>query len=281
VHTAAQTLYVKYGALFSWLSAAAKSMLSSTVQEQSPFAVYAGGVVALIVWIVRYLAASFDEKKREGWVSKIPVGALMSAGAFVLLFLVSLFWAQLVLWIQWRGDAPILDLLIDRDQHAVVMQVLGMVLLLALAIAVSLGRFAGFLNLSTFQNFYSARLTRAYMGASNGMRFAPGANPHWRSVAQPAPGDLMMLPQYYENRLAPMHIINICLNQNIDPAEQLVQRDRKGKPLAILPGGFSLDGQFCNFPQNDDRSDLFEELGIGEWVGVSGAAFSTGLGRRT
>lgn len=281
VHTAAQTLYVKYGALFNWVGATAQSMVTSTVQDQSPFAVYAGSVVALMVWIVRYLAKSFDEKKREGWLSKIPVGALMSAAAFVLLFLVTLFWAQLVLWIQWRGDPPFLELLSDPEGHAVVMQVLGMVLLLALAIAVSIGRFAGFLNLSTFQNFYSARLTRAYMGASNGRRFAAGAHPSWRSVAEPAPGDLMMLPQYYENRMAPMHIINICLNQNIDPAEQLVQRDRKGKPLAILPDGFTLDGVHHFMPESKDTNarGLSAPLTVGEWIGVSGAAISTGMGR--
>jgi hypothetical protein len=40
---------------------------------------------------------------------------------------------------------------------------------------VVVGRFAGFLNLSTLQSFYAARLTRAYLGASNGNRFSTPA----------------------------------------------------------------------------------------------------------
>jgi hypothetical protein len=48
------------------------------------------------------------------------------------------------------------------------------------------------------------------------------------SVAEPAPDDALNLNDYYDPRvLAPLHLINVTLNQTVDPAEQLVQRDRK------------------------------------------------------
>jgi hypothetical protein len=87
------------------------------------------------------------------------------------------------------------------------------------------------------------------------------------------------LEQLYANPLAPMHIINVCVNQNIDPAEQLVQRDRKGRPLAILPSGFALDGEYHPMPNGAGAGMLNSRLTVGEWVGVSGAAFATGMGR--
>lgn len=51
------------------------------------------------------------------------------------------------------------------------------------------------------------------------------------------------MDRYYDNSLMPIHIINVCLNRTSDPGEQLVQRDRKGKPLAVLPSGFVVDGK--------------------------------------
>jgi hypothetical protein len=280
IHTAAQTLYLRYGTLFSWLGATTKALVESNVHDESPFGVAAGGMVALLVWLVRWLTAAFDEKEREGWLARIPMETLVTAGAALLFFLVALFWAQLVLWIQWRGVESSFFMLLDSEYRLESLQVLGVVLLLALGLTVIIGRFPGFLNLSTFQGFYSARITRAYMGASNGVRFgeAPGLR-RLLSVTQPAPGDLMTLEQYYENPLAPMHLINVCLNQNIDPAEQLVNGDRKGKPLVILPTGFALDGKYAEMPEKKDARGLGARLTVGEWIGVSGAAISTGMGR--
>ncbi len=260
VDTTSQSLYANLSQVTGWLTSTAGT--------------------GAIVWIVRHLATTLAEKEREGLLSKIPVNAIITVTGLVLLFLVALFWSMLVMWIQWQGTAPNSELLTRLGSHREVLIVLGATAILALVLTWISSQFPGFLNLSTLQGLYSARLTRAYLGASNGLRFASN-NAALRSVAEPAPGDHISHDEYYKNPLMPIHIINVCVNQNSDPAEQLVQRDRKGKPLAILPGGFSLDGKFCNFPRKDERSELDEELTIGEWVGVSGAAFSTGLGRRT
>jgi hypothetical protein len=260
VHTVAQTLYVSAGSI--------QSSFGSAV------------AVAATVWGVRRLTAAFEEKEREGWLAKIPVENMVTVAGATLLFLVALFWALVVLWIQWHGDKPRLSLLENSNEHLIVVQVLGVTCLLVVELVIVLGRFPGFLNLSTLQGLYSARLTRAYMGASNGIRFDPRMEyQHLRSVAEPHKDDHMTLDQLYENPLAPMHIINVCLNQNIDAAEQLVQRDRKGRPLAIVPNGFALDGTYYAMPEEVGAGALTTRLTVGEWIGVSGAAFSTGMGR--
>ncbi len=260
VHTVAQTLYVSAGSIQSSFGSAA--------------------AVAAGVWMVRRLVAASEEKERKGWLLHVPVEAIVTAAGISLFFLVALFWALVVLWIQWHGDLPRLSLLENAQEHLVVVQVLGVTCLLVMELSIVLGRFPGFLNLSTLQGLYSARLTRAYMGASNGLRFDPRAEfQRLRSVAEPHKDDHMTLDQLYENPWAPMHIINVCLNQNIDPAEQLVQRDRKGRPLAIVPNGFVVDGKHCAMPLEAGAGALTTRLTVGEWIGVSGAAFSTGMGR--
>lgn len=262
VHTVAQTLYASAGSITSSLGSA--------------------GAVAAAVWVIRRLAAAFEEKERTGWLAKIPLERMFAAAGASLFFLVALFWALVVLWIQWHGDPPRLTLLENSQAHLVVVQVLGVTFLLVMEMVLVVGRFPGFLNLSTLQGLYSARLTRAYLGASNGARFDDEDDARMqrlRSVAEPHAGDHLTLDQLYENKLAPMHIINVCVNQNIDPAEQLVQRDRKGKPLAILPGGFALDGEHYPMPLAAGAGALTTRLTVGEWIGVSGAAFSTGMGR--
>jgi hypothetical protein len=81
--------------------------------------------------------------------------------------------------------------------------------------------------------------------------------------------------------LAPLHLINVTLNNTVDPGEQLVQRDRKGQPLLVTPLGFTVDGVFHEFPKLQPRYEIQRTLSVGQWIGTSGAAFSTGIGRQT
>lgn len=262
VDTVAQTLYAKTNQLGTWLTPSA--------------------LVAALVWVVRRLASAFDEKEPKGLIAKLPMEAIVSIAGAALIFLVALMWSLLALWVRWNGAAPDAEMLMyDYDRQRTTLWVLGTLTALAFGLAVGSGQFPGFLNLSTLQGLYSARLTRAYLGASNGERFTKTTNPDWRSVAEPVASDGIKTEDYYANKLAPMHIVNVCLNQNIDPAEQLVQRDRKGKPLAIVPNGFTLEGDCYPMPNGGGSSELNAKLSMGEWVGVSGAAFSTGMGRRS
>jgi len=272
------------------------------------------GALGGLVWLVRYGATLFDDGKQGAtdsvWrtlLSRLPMSLLAGMVAALVALLVFVLWSWIVLWVRWDGGEPL-------DWHvfgkAWTTAALFTLTLLALGMAIVVGRFAGFLNLSTLQSFYAARLTRAYLGASNGNRFStPAIDRAARqrfSVAEPAPDDAISLNDYYDPRmLAPLHLINVTLNQTVDPAEQLVQRDRKGKPLCIGPGPalaqpgsaqqlpadayarFTVDGQRC-CPKSQQPAgmatrsvEMAQARTVGDWIAISGAAISTGLGRAT
>lgn len=167
-----------------------------------------------------------------------------------------------------------------------------------------------FLNGSSQQSLYSARLTRAYLGASNPLRVDP-AN---QQVTRVLPGDNTDLAGYYPPadawttaKARPLHLINVTINETVNGKSQIEQRDRKGVGLAIGPRAFSAgvrhhavfqdhtDGARAVadiFPSDGTlvphgRFQMFkgwsggEVLSLGYWVGISGAAFSTGIGART
>lgn len=238
---------------------------------------------AILTWLTRRLAPRLA--KLSGMPrTRIPVDVLLGLAAGALAVLLVSVWDYGVIWIQWQGvDLP------GRHTSAAAGLLtsqcgwLALLLLAAGALTAMIGRFPQFLNLSSLQGLYSARLTRAYQGASNADRFADGDKT--LSSAEPLDSDHINHADYNRNRYAPLHLINVCLNQNVDPAEQLVQRDRKGRPMVVLPAvagdapalPFAIDGK-C-FPAGDTGAS--DPLTIGEWIGISGAAAATGSGRRT
>lgn len=266
------------------LSRALYQWLSSTSQwwSLSPAAVLAG-----IVWVTRTVAGLLDERVEKNPLLKLPLPWLAAALGGAMLCLVVLSWGILLHWLLTEQCSAIHEL--------------GSWILLGTAaalVAIS-GSFIGFLNLSSLQAFYSARLTRAYLGASNGVRFAWAEDKETRkhnlSVSDPLPGDDLSLKDYYSaNSLAPLHLINVTVNLTSDPVGQLVQRDRKGLPLCIAPGTYatcvtpSVSYRFILDGVPQDRvervtliSEADQPLTLGHWIATSGAAFSTSLGRTT
>lgn len=173
-----------------------------------------------------------------------------------------------------------------------------------------LGHTWAFLNNSSHQSLYSARLTRAYLGASNPRRWKG------RSVSDVLPGDDSDLARYWPppaNTGAPIHLINVTINETIDGKSQIQQQDRKGNGMALGPCGLSVNVhhhlllpfgkdqemdpvgapvdvypktgfQVFEYPtMKKDGPAVFtgEMLSLGTWVGISGAAFSTGAGAQT
>ncbi|HEV8531499.1 MAG TPA: hypothetical protein VGT00_08795 [Methylomirabilota bacterium] len=168
-----------------------------------------------------------------------------------------------------------------------------------------------FLNGSSQLSLYSARLTRAYLGASNPLR----VDPTNQKITRVLPGDNTDLANYYPghggwgaDKVPPLHLINVTINETVDGKSQIEQRDRKGIGLAIGPRSFSAGIQhhavFASHRREDRKNarifpaasnsagssppfQMFwrwsggEELSLGYWVGISGAAFSTGIGART
>ena len=152
-----------------------------------------------------------------------------------------------------------------------------------------------FLNVSSLQTFYRSRLVRAYLGAVNPNRYPeaahrlrPGLEPanelppeprggyEVRQVADVDPGDDISMHDYAGFACgAPVHLMTACINQTEDPRGRF-NRDRRGVPLTIAPQGhFRVDQQPW---QHVDRD---KSLTLGNWVSISGGAFSPGLGQNT
>lgn len=231
------------------------------------------GVFAALIWLVRKAAFAATEKKPPRWLAAVPVNLIAGVVAVVLFFVLATAWGVFFQWLLWRGAAPsALTTALLSEQITLAGRLAGF----GFALSLVNGYFRQFVNMSTMHQFYSARLVRAYLGASNAKRFGESDGRKWASAAEPHPHDEIPRADYFAEGVAsPVHLVNITLNQTVDPAEQLVQRDRKGKCLALGPAGVLLDGKYYGY--DVCRADF----PMGRWVGLSGAAFTTGLGRAT
>jgi hypothetical protein len=114
---------------------------------------------------------------------------------------------------------------------------------LTVAVTVSLvfswifSRSFGFVNLSSMQQVYAARLSRAYLGATNPQR-RRNAN---HSMTELIPGDELPLDDYVPHQHGgPLHLINVTVNETVSSRTQIERRDRKGVAMAVGPCGLSL-----------------------------------------
>jgi len=106
----------------------------------------------------------------------------------------------------------------------------------AFLLSILFGQTWPFVNRSSHLSLYAARLTRAYLGASNRKRL-DGQN-----LTQPLEGDNIDLSSYWpppDDSAAPLHLINVTINETIDGQSQVQQQDRKGTGLALGPWGMS------------------------------------------
>ncbi|HYB43132.1 MAG TPA: hypothetical protein VEL75_15240, partial [Candidatus Methylomirabilis sp.] len=202
----------------------------------------------------------------------------------------------------------------------------GVVWAVLLAFGLLFGRSWLFINRSSLHSMYSARLTRAYLGASNPRRRSVDKG----DLTEVMPGDNIDTGDYWprpapggDPRARPLHLINVTINETVDGRSNVQRQDRKGTGLALGPCAFSVGirhhavfpshevfrpadhstappppRQVAIFPvapagAGDDGYHVFadttggtpwrggERLSVGAWTGISGAAFSTGLGART
>ncbi|HEY1695111.1 MAG TPA: hypothetical protein VGG39_23245 [Polyangiaceae bacterium] len=176
----------------------------------------------------------------------------------------------------------------------------------------ALSRFYRFVNQSSLASLYADRLTRAFLGASNERREAADRGPRDFRGPEPMDGDQIPLDRYHPHRYGgPLHPLNATVNETIDARVQVKQPDRHGLPIALGPcavsvgvkhhaarrsdadgttaNGISLvlenpaaagePGVFQVFPPG--RELVPEQMPLGTWMALSGAAVSTGLGART
>jgi len=209
----------------------------------------------------------------------------------------------------------------DRDDFRFIAVVWAIMIVFAFAF----GRCWPFINQSSLHSMYSARLTRAYLGASNPRR----QNVARQRVTEVAPGDNIDAADYWpapepqgDPRARPLHLINVTINETVDGRSNVQRQDRKGTGLALGPCAFSVGiRHHAVFPRHavlrprdasgsapPNAVTIFpqpragaqgsgyrvftetadgqgwqggERLPVGAWTGISGAAFSTGLGART
>ncbi|HMC44930.1 MAG TPA: hypothetical protein VKJ77_06370, partial [Caballeronia sp.] len=184
-----------------------------------------------------------------------------------------------------------------RDANHGGLLFLGLTCVVILMLAIIDGLCIQFLNLSTYQRFYSTRLTRAFIGATNRVRLDQANR---RDVTSLVPGDSIAMGQYYHGQsCAPVHLINTTINKTIDWNSSLVQRGSRGMIMSIGPAGMTVGAKLgvlkCEWNRANDISTpathilsghptpniWLESLTLGDWIAISGAAVSTGLGQMT
>lgn len=159
----------------------------------------------------------------------------------------------------------------------------------ALMMIVSL-RNRDFLNRSSLYTFYRARLVRAYLGAGNVARFGGHlraataacqrheiSRPDSVSVQDVDAGDDVAMADYAPHAGGgPVHLINACVNQTRDPHGGLFNQDRKGLPITVGPQGRLRIGD-----EGWSAGEGAEDMTLGSWMAISGAAVAPGLGSST
>ncbi len=134
-----------------------------------------------------------------------------------------------------------------------------------------------FVNQSSLSTLYSARLRRAYLGAGNAMRIEGKV-----AVDREHEGDDIRLSDYYYQASAsPLHLINVTINETKSKGSNVVQRDRHGRNLVLSPAGIFHTNDRDDLSRIDWEIGEHERLPLSSWIGISGAAFSTGLGAKT
>ncbi len=182
--------------------------------------------------------------------------------------------------------------------------VVGLVAVLFLIIA--FGHCIYFLTLSSHLTLYAARLSRAYLGASNPERWKG----ELKRLTDVAEHDGIGMDDYRPfDAGGPLHLLNLTVNETVAGDSQIEHRDRKGLPMAVGPCGLSVAARFhalwkgvkeghaadtLNVVPLDFEPGRFHALAgrgaelhrvqsrtLEQWVAASGAAFTTGLGWRT
>ncbi|MEE9434847.1 MAG: hypothetical protein V3V15_11475 [Sphingorhabdus sp.] len=153
------------------------------------------------------------------------------------------------------------------------------------ALTVMTGLSQGFINLSSLHALYASRLTRAYLGATNHERLDLEPEPENGKQGEPIrkyitgnyPADHINTEIYQKQILAaPFHLINLTINDTFSD-ENLIAHERKGRRLVVGYDGIKIDGVDIGWT----KIEKAEKLNVGQLCAISGAAASSGMGRRT
>jgi choline dehydrogenase-like flavoprotein len=262
-----------------------------------------GGMVTVLVPILRWVADLFARVMKytgpPSTLARIFQEQMMAGLLAVVLFTAPLILYALAAHVVYKGG----------DAIWVGISVTLFTLVLSLILAHPGAR--AFVNRSSLAQLYAARLSRAYLGASNPLRHRPeGAN-----ITEVMAGDDVSQIQDYRPFEAggPLHVINLTVNQTVDFTSQRGNRDRKGENVAVSCIGMSIgerwhsawddssrnggDAPKLRVPMNPlgyvpgtdhplvDETGMAtsraESLPLREWMAISGAAMGPGRGQTT
>ncbi len=238
------------------------------------------------IWIIAHPFAAWLIKKVQDWSKsggQSAIGRWLSAnsGVIILTIGISLFasifaFADLLVHKAiWKGAAYAPGTVAEViDWYSVAVTI---VLLLLLGLYACLS--GGFTNLSSIHTFYVARLSRAYLGASNTDRLLQRADQSEVDVASKR--DFIHIEAYQRHACGgPLHLINVTMNETRSRhASNISRLDRKGEVVTFGPEGVRIGNKVRGW-------DLLkrikaEPLSVGQLCAISGAAASSGMGRRT
>jgi hypothetical protein len=283
-----------------------------TVSNRWPgYTLIAGGSGGVLIALVKQAAGLLSLRNAAGTRPSLLLRHVALVLGFVLFAALAVGWFAFA----WGAAASLAGTTV-KDLAGPIGPLLGLLALL-IPLGLATGSSFQFINLSSIQNLYSSRLVRAYLGASNPAR-ADGLDTRWIRISDTHPDDNLTLDRYYApQNLGPLHVINVTLNETVSPVDPLVQRDRHGRPLAISPEHQCVDGAYSRrsdgaaaplkpavwrrakrwladffgaapkpdggnlAPLTRRRDKDPETMALGSWIGISGAAFSTGIGRGT
>ena len=115
----------------------------------------------------------------------------------------------------------------------------------SLILSLAIGRATGFVNRSSLQSLYAARLARTYLGAANEERLHARQSSEPRDVDAAHPNDDTLLHNYHPERLGgPLHLINVCVNETVDVSSGRQLAEDKGLSMCVGPCGVSVGARF-------------------------------------
>ena len=158
--------------------------------------------------------------------------ALFIALAWLLLIVVGVSVAACSL--AWGGEHVAVE---GRFQPMIDPWVLSVAVAITLGLSCIFSRSFSFVNLSSLQQVYAARLRRAYIGATNPNRQASENY----SMTDLIAGDDFCMEEYQpQTHGGPLHLINVTVNETLSAKTQIERCDRKGLPMSVGPCGISV-----------------------------------------
>ncbi|NQD36402.1 hypothetical protein HPT27_05140 [Permianibacter sp. IMCC34836] len=266
------------------------------------FAVWAAGVLAgaetVLLFGRRIMASLIGGKGEGGSKFTLPlsvVGAL--AGSLVLLSLAVLGFALAAHVLHFYGW--------PRYQQFAVSHWLWLAVQIGFLFLIAC--WVNLINSTSLHPFYYARLARSFLSAAL-LRNRDVMRGAQCGAGGTTPGDLPLSDYQPDKEGGPLHLINCTINETVEADSNLWRADRKGINLSVSHWLYSVGARHHllrdqngwsalgpSFPtkqhpkaiNQSPTGRLFsgceghEELTVGRWVGISGAAFSTGLGSLT